>query len=222
MSSLLYLNWFDCFPFSNSYSGIVNVFPSLGALVWLGVLLNDSSHTQDSLDVFFPFVQSSPEVHANAAELLCAITRNTPSPLTTKLSSPRFVGPWLIFPFGVDLCCGISFQQIVTLIHYAPQIPLLAVLLPGYLVMPLKTRTQSLPLSIRCLSASLCWIQEDQFHHLWRILSGTSRFMSLPCMSILTLSMQCFLNLVSFLILKVCTVLNLNTCLTVEEFNFKL
>ncbi|KAG8387669.1 hypothetical protein BUALT_Bualt02G0045400 [Buddleja alternifolia] len=34
---------------------------------------------------------SSPEVHANAAETLCAITRNAPSPLATKLSSPSFV-----------------------------------------------------------------------------------------------------------------------------------
>ncbi|CAN4101696.1 unnamed protein product [Withania somnifera] len=34
---------------------------------------------------------SSPEVHANAAETLCAITRNTASPLATKLSSPSFV-----------------------------------------------------------------------------------------------------------------------------------
>ncbi|KAK4709308.1 hypothetical protein R3W88_030233 [Solanum pinnatisectum] len=33
----------------------------------------------------------SPEVHANAAESLCAITRNTLSPLATKLSSPSFV-----------------------------------------------------------------------------------------------------------------------------------
>lgn len=41
-------------------------------------------------------VQSPPEVHANAAETLCAITRNTPSPLATKLSSPRSVGLQLI------------------------------------------------------------------------------------------------------------------------------
>ncbi|WCJ41014.1 SIT4 phosphatase-associated family protein [Euphorbia peplus] len=34
---------------------------------------------------------SSPEVHANAAETLCAITRNAPSALATKLSSPSFV-----------------------------------------------------------------------------------------------------------------------------------
>ncbi|PPR81431.1 hypothetical protein GOBAR_AA39283 [Gossypium barbadense] len=32
-----------------------------------------------------------PEVHANAAETLCAITRNVPSALATKLSSPSFV-----------------------------------------------------------------------------------------------------------------------------------
>ncbi|KAH6810130.1 SIT4 phosphatase-associated family protein [Perilla frutescens var. frutescens] len=34
---------------------------------------------------------SSQEVHANAAETLCSITRNSPSPLATKLSSPSFV-----------------------------------------------------------------------------------------------------------------------------------
>ncbi|KAI3461427.1 hypothetical protein Pfo_018090 [Paulownia fortunei] len=34
---------------------------------------------------------SPPEVHANAAETLCSITRNAPSPLATKLSSPSFV-----------------------------------------------------------------------------------------------------------------------------------
>ncbi|KZV31119.1 serine/threonine-protein phosphatase 6 regulatory subunit 3 [Dorcoceras hygrometricum] len=34
---------------------------------------------------------STPEVHANAAETLCAITRNAPSPLSIKLSSPSFI-----------------------------------------------------------------------------------------------------------------------------------
>ncbi|GAA0180034.1 phosphatase modulator [Lithospermum erythrorhizon] len=34
---------------------------------------------------------SPPEVHANAAETLCAVTRTAPSPLATKLSSPSFV-----------------------------------------------------------------------------------------------------------------------------------
>ncbi|XP_047970585.1 serine/threonine-protein phosphatase 6 regulatory subunit 3-like isoform X2 [Salvia hispanica] len=34
---------------------------------------------------------NTPEVHANAAETLCSITRNAPSPLATKLSSPSFV-----------------------------------------------------------------------------------------------------------------------------------
>ncbi|KAK9128076.1 hypothetical protein Syun_016873 [Stephania yunnanensis] len=33
----------------------------------------------------------SPEVHANAAETLCAITRNSPSALSAKISSPSFV-----------------------------------------------------------------------------------------------------------------------------------
>lgn len=35
---------------------------------------------------------SPPEVHTNAAETLCAITRSAPSALATKLSSPSFVG----------------------------------------------------------------------------------------------------------------------------------
>ncbi|KAK8301680.1 hypothetical protein V6Z11_D04G037300 [Gossypium hirsutum] len=35
--------------------------------------------------------QRAPEVHANAAETLCAITQNVPSALATKLSSPSFV-----------------------------------------------------------------------------------------------------------------------------------
>ncbi|GAA0168952.1 phosphatase modulator [Lithospermum erythrorhizon] len=34
---------------------------------------------------------SPPEVHANAAEILCVVTRTAPSPLATKLSSPSFV-----------------------------------------------------------------------------------------------------------------------------------
>ncbi|KAL1817102.1 hypothetical protein DCAR_0521514 [Daucus carota subsp. sativus] len=34
---------------------------------------------------------SPPEVHANAAETLCTVTRNAPSPLATKLSSPSSV-----------------------------------------------------------------------------------------------------------------------------------
>jgi len=36
--------------------------------------------------------QNSLEVHANAAETLCTIAQNAPSPLATKLSSSRFVG----------------------------------------------------------------------------------------------------------------------------------
>ncbi|KAM3399106.1 serine/threonine-protein phosphatase 6 regulatory subunit 3 isoform X1 [Capsicum galapagoense] len=51
--------------------------------------LTESNLLEMTVDKLSP--SSSPEVHANAAELLCAITRNTPSPLTTKLSSPSFV-----------------------------------------------------------------------------------------------------------------------------------
>ncbi|XP_073136498.1 uncharacterized protein [Henckelia pumila] len=45
-------------------------------------------------------ILSSPEVHANAAETLCAITRNAPSPMFTKLSSPSFVER--IFAHGLE------------------------------------------------------------------------------------------------------------------------
>lgn len=46
-------------------------------------------------DKMFSMDQSPPEVHANAAETLCAITRNAPSALATKLSSPRFIYMYL-------------------------------------------------------------------------------------------------------------------------------
>jgi len=68
--------------------------------------------------------------------------------------------------------------------------------------MPLKIHTQSLPLSILWLSAYLCWIQKDQSHHLWCIPSGASMFTSHPCMSVLTLLVQCCLNSVSFFLQK--------------------
>ncbi|CAI9776457.1 unnamed protein product [Fraxinus pennsylvanica] len=58
---------------------------SMDVIQWLA----DSSLLEmivDKLDTSNP-----PEVHANAAETLCAITRNAPSPLATKLSSPSFV-----------------------------------------------------------------------------------------------------------------------------------
>lgn len=41
-------------------------------------------------DVFFIINQSPPEVHANAAETLCTISRNPTSALAVKISSPRF------------------------------------------------------------------------------------------------------------------------------------
>ncbi|OIS96585.1 PREDICTED: serine/threonine-protein phosphatase 6 regulatory subunit 3-like isoform X1 [Nicotiana attenuata] len=58
---------------------------TMDVMQWLA----DSSLLEMIVDKLSP--SSSPEVHANAAEALCAITRNTPSPLATKLSSPSFV-----------------------------------------------------------------------------------------------------------------------------------
>ncbi|CAN6465463.1 unnamed protein product [Victoria cruziana] len=48
----------------------------------------------DILEIIVDKLSSSdsPEVHANAAETLCAIIRYTPSPLASKISSPSFVG----------------------------------------------------------------------------------------------------------------------------------
>ncbi|GKV39968.1 hypothetical protein SLEP1_g47655 [Rubroshorea leprosula] len=61
-----------------------------------------SSHTEsmqwmediDVLDMVVDKFSSSdsPEVHANAAEILCAITRFAPPDLASKISSPNFVG----------------------------------------------------------------------------------------------------------------------------------
>ncbi|KAG9445597.1 hypothetical protein H6P81_011725 [Aristolochia fimbriata] len=51
--------------------------------------LADSNLLEMIVDKLSP--SSPPEVHANAAETLCAITRNIPSPLTVKISSPSFV-----------------------------------------------------------------------------------------------------------------------------------
>ncbi|OIT02326.1 PREDICTED: serine/threonine-protein phosphatase 6 regulatory subunit 3-like isoform X2 [Nicotiana attenuata] len=51
--------------------------------------LADSNLLEMIVDKLSP--SSSPEEHANAAESLCTITRNAPSPLATKLSSPSFV-----------------------------------------------------------------------------------------------------------------------------------
>jgi serine/threonine-protein phosphatase 6 regulatory subunit 3 len=54
-------------------------------LQWLA----DSNLLERIVDKLSPSCNS--EVHANAAETLCAITRNAPSPLASKLSSPSFV-----------------------------------------------------------------------------------------------------------------------------------
>ncbi|KAI5666270.1 hypothetical protein M9H77_16123 [Catharanthus roseus] len=58
---------------------------SMDVMQWLA----DSSLLEMIVDKLN--TSNPPEVHANAAETLCAITRNAPSPLATKLYSPSFV-----------------------------------------------------------------------------------------------------------------------------------
>ncbi|XP_057954501.1 uncharacterized protein LOC131148655 isoform X2 [Malania oleifera] len=63
-----------------------HVYPNfMDVMQWLA----DSNLLEMIVDKLSP--SSPPEVHANAAETLCAITRNTPSALAAKLSSPSFV-----------------------------------------------------------------------------------------------------------------------------------
>ncbi|KAI4303671.1 hypothetical protein MLD38_039271 [Melastoma candidum] len=57
----------------------------------------DAMHWIEDTDVLEMIVDKlsssdSPEVHANAAETLCAITRFAPSGLSAKISSPSFIG----------------------------------------------------------------------------------------------------------------------------------
>ncbi|XP_040991874.1 serine/threonine-protein phosphatase 6 regulatory subunit 2-like isoform X2 [Juglans microcarpa x Juglans regia] len=63
-----------------------HVYPNyVDVMQWLA----DSNLLEMIVDKLSP--SSPPEVHANAAETLCAITRNASSALATKLSSPSFV-----------------------------------------------------------------------------------------------------------------------------------
>ncbi|CAI0453005.1 unnamed protein product [Linum tenue] len=63
-----------------------HVYPNfVDVMQWLA----DSNLLEMVVDKLSP--SCPPEVHANAAETLCAITRNTGSALATKLSSPNFV-----------------------------------------------------------------------------------------------------------------------------------
>ncbi|MBA0669181.1 hypothetical protein Goklo_002027, partial [Gossypium klotzschianum] len=63
-----------------------HVYPNfLDVMQWLA----DSNLLEMIVDKLNP--SCPPEVHGNAAETLCAITRNAPSALATKLSSPSFV-----------------------------------------------------------------------------------------------------------------------------------
>ncbi|CAK9165186.1 unnamed protein product [Ilex paraguariensis] len=63
-----------------------HIYPSsIDVMQWLA----DSNLLEMIFDKLSP--SSPPEVHANAAEILCAISRNSPSPLASKLSSQSFV-----------------------------------------------------------------------------------------------------------------------------------
>nr|XP_043625504.1 serine/threonine-protein phosphatase 6 regulatory subunit 3-like isoform X2 [Erigeron canadensis] len=63
-----------------------HIYPnSTDVMQWLA----DSNLLEMIVDKLSP--SSSSEVHANAAETLCTITRNAPSPLASKLSSSSFV-----------------------------------------------------------------------------------------------------------------------------------
>ncbi|KAK8496172.1 hypothetical protein V6N13_052118 [Hibiscus sabdariffa] len=63
-----------------------NIYPNfLDVMQWLA----QSNLLEMIVDKLSP--SCPPEVHGNAAETLCAITRNAPSALATKLSSPSFV-----------------------------------------------------------------------------------------------------------------------------------
>ncbi|KAK8641496.1 hypothetical protein V6N13_010897 [Hibiscus sabdariffa] len=63
-----------------------HVYPNfLDVMQWLA----DSNLLEMIVDKLNP--SCAPEVHSNAAETLCAITRNAPSALATKLSTPSFV-----------------------------------------------------------------------------------------------------------------------------------
>ncbi|XP_068652841.1 uncharacterized protein [Aristolochia californica] len=69
-----------------------HMFPNfVDVMQWLA----DSNLLEMIVDKLSP--SSPPEVHANAAETLCAITRNIPSALTVKISSPSFVERILSF-----------------------------------------------------------------------------------------------------------------------------
>ena len=109
------------------------------------------------LQTDFSFIQSPPEVHANAAETLCTVTRNAPSPLATKLSSPRFELCYIFYPeYMSDFKSNTYWATDINVCY------LFAVPFPEYLVMHWKTRSQNRALSTHCLCASPYWIPEDQ------------------------------------------------------------
>ncbi|KAG2589640.1 hypothetical protein PVAP13_5NG378000 [Panicum virgatum] len=65
-----------------------NIYSNYGdAMQWL-----ENTDVLEMIADKFSSSQDSPEVHANAAEILCAVTRCAPPSLATKICSPSFVG----------------------------------------------------------------------------------------------------------------------------------
>ncbi|CAA6662442.1 unnamed protein product [Spirodela intermedia] len=73
----------------------VHMYPNFNeAMQWLA----ESNLLEMLVDKLSP--KSPPEVHANAAEVIWVISRNAPSPLATKLSSPSLVSR--VFDFALE------------------------------------------------------------------------------------------------------------------------
>ena len=103
----IFIYFYFYFLFFNLYFNI-----PLSCIIWSGVLCNDLSN------IWFYLDQSTPEVHANAAETLCAITRNASSALAIKLSSPRFV-LWAVLFIEHMLCtCTYFIERLKSFCQY--------------------------------------------------------------------------------------------------------
>lgn len=98
----------------------------------------------DTFSLIFCLYQNSLEVHANAAETLCTIAQNAPSPLATKLSSSRFAE------------CFHPLKYAETYLKIISVIFLSAVLLQGYLGMLSEIPSPNLALSTHFRCAFRC------------------------------------------------------------------
>ena len=65
------------------------------------------------------YLQDCPEVHANAAETLCAISRYAPSGLASKISSPRSICLYMFWFLvsHVTLFSYLGWNQLLTQFH---------------------------------------------------------------------------------------------------------